>query len=80
MEKFSVLMSTLLLYANPTVIMPLGVFKSVPGGEAVGKCRVKWGMEVGVPGREAMGDHWEYVREVSPRLIGFRKTNILPRK
>ena len=31
----------------------------MPGGEAVGKWRVMWGLEVGVPGREAMGDNWE---------------------
>ena len=52
----------------------------MPGGEAVGKCRVMWRLEVGVPGREAMGEHWEYVRELSPWLIGLRKKNILPRK
>ena len=52
----------------------------MPDEELVGKCRVMWGLEVGVPGREAMGEHWEYVRELSPWLIGLRKTNILPRK
>ena len=52
----------------------------MPGGEAAGKCWVMWGLEVGVPGSEAMGEHWEYVRELSPMLIGLRKTNILPRK
>ena len=57
-----------------------GRVAEMSGGEAVGKCRVIWGLEVGVPGREAMGEHWEYVRELSPWLIGFRKTNVLPRK
>ena len=28
-----------------------------PGGEALGKWRVMWGVEVGVPGREAVGEH-----------------------
>ena len=50
------------------------VVAKMPGGVAVGKCRVMWGLEVGVPGREAMGEHWEYVRELSSWLIGFRKT------
>ena len=44
----------------------------MPGGEAVGKCRVMWGFEVGVPGLEAMGEHCEYVRELSPWLIGLQ--------
>ena len=50
-----------------------GVWRSVtegraakmPGGEAVVKCQVMWRLEVGVPGREAMGELWEYVRELS---------------
>ena len=29
----------------------------MPGGEAVGKCQVIWGLEVGVPGREAAGEN-----------------------
>ena len=43
----------------------------MPGGEAVGKWRVMWGLEVKVPGREATGEHWEYDRELSTWLIGF---------
>ena len=27
----------------------------MPGGKAVGKWRLMWGLEVGVPGRETMG-------------------------
>ena len=57
-----------------------GTVAKMPGGEAVGKCRVMWGLEVGVPGREAMGEYWEYVRELSPLFNGLRKTNILTRK
>ena len=42
-----------------------GVWRSVTGwrvakmrgGEAEGKWRVMWGLEVGVPGREAMVEH-----------------------
>ena len=30
-----------------------GRVANMPGGEAVGKCRVMWTLEVGVPGREA---------------------------
>ena len=52
----------------------------MPGGEAVGKFLVMWGLEVGVPGREAMGEPWEYVGELSPLLIWLRKTNIFYRK
>ena len=57
-----------------------GRVAKMPGGVAVVKCRVMWRLEVGVPGREAMGELWEYVRELSTWLIGLRKTNILPRK
>ena len=57
-----------------------GKVAKIPGGEAVGKCRVMWGLKVGMPGREVMGEHWEYVRKLSPMLHGFQKTNILPRK
>ena len=32
---------------------------TLSGGGAVGKWRVMWGLEVRVPGREAMGEHWE---------------------
>ena len=41
-----------------------GRVAEMPDGEAVGKCRVMWGLEVGVPVREAMGEHREYVREL----------------
>ena len=34
-----------------------GRVTKMPGGEAVGKWLVIWGMEVGVPGREALGEH-----------------------
>ena len=34
-----------------------GRVTKIPGGEAVGKWRVMWGLEVGVPGREAVGEH-----------------------
>ena len=57
-----------------------GRVAEMPGEKAVGKCLVMWGLEVAVPGREAMGEHWEYVRELSPWLIGLWRTNILPRK
>ena len=36
-----------------------GRVAKMPGGEAVGKCPVIWGLEVGVPGCEAMVEHWE---------------------
>ena len=36
-----------------------GRVAKMPGGEAVGKWRVMWGLEVGVPGREAVGEHLE---------------------
>ena len=29
----------------------------MPGCEVLGKRRVMWGLEVGVPGREAVGEH-----------------------
>ena len=29
----------------------------MPSDEALGKWRVMWGLEVGVPGREAVGEH-----------------------
>ena len=29
----------------------------LPGGEALGKWRVMWRLEVGVTGREAVGEH-----------------------
>ena len=35
----------------------------MPGGEAVGKWRVMWGLEVVVSGGEAIGEEWEYVRD-----------------
>ena len=34
-----------------------GRVAKMPGGEAVGKWRVMWGLEVGVPGRETVGEH-----------------------
>ena len=34
-----------------------GRVAKMPGGEALGKWRVMWGLEVGVPGREAVGEH-----------------------
>ena len=34
-----------------------GRVAKMPGGEPVGKWRVMWGLEVGVPGREAVGEH-----------------------
>ena len=34
-----------------------GRVAKIPGGEALCKWRVKWGLEVGVPGREAVGEH-----------------------
>ena len=49
-----------------------GSLAKMPGGKAVGKCRVMWGLQVGVPGREAMGEDWEYVTELSSWLIGLR--------
>ena len=34
----------------------VGRVAKMPGGEQVGKCRVIWGLEVGVPGHENVGD------------------------
>ena len=34
-----------------------GRVAEMPVVEAVGKWRVMWGLEVGVPGREAVGEH-----------------------
>ena len=34
-----------------------GRVAKMPGGEALGKWQVMWGLEVGVPGREAVGEH-----------------------
>ena len=33
----------------------------IPGGDSVGKCWVMWRLEAGVPEREAVDEHWEYV-------------------
>ena len=46
-----------------------GMVAKMPNREAVGKRRVMWGLEVGVPGREAVSKHWESVRELSTWLI-----------
>ena len=35
----------------------VGRVAKLPGGEVLGKWRVMWGLEVGVPGREAVGEH-----------------------
>ena len=34
-----------------------GRVAKMPGGEALGKWRVMWGLDVRVPGREAVGEH-----------------------
>ena len=34
-----------------------GRVAKLPGGEILGKWRVMWGLVVGVPGREAVGEH-----------------------
>ena len=57
-----------------------GRVAKIPGGEAVGKCWVMFGLEVGMPGREAMNEHWKYVWALSTWLIGLLYTNILSRK
>ena len=49
-----------------------GKVAKMPGGEPVGKWRVMWGLDVGVPGREAMDDYCESIRELSTWLIGLR--------
>ena len=36
-----------------------GRMAKMPGGEALGKWQVMWGLDVGVPGREGVGEHWE---------------------
>ena len=41
----------------------------MPGGEVVGKWQVMWGLEIGVPSRDAVGEH---VRELSTCLKGLR--------
>ena len=46
-----------------------GRVAKMPGGEAVGKCRLMRGLEVGVPGREAMGEHWELIFFLQCHLI-----------
>ena len=38
------------------------------------------GLEVGMPSRETVGEHCEYVGVFSTWLIRSRLTNILPRK
>ena len=55
--------------ASSLVYVTEGRVAQMSDGEAVSKCRVMWGLEVGVSRREAMGEHWEYVRELSPWLI-----------
>ena len=39
-----------------------GRVAKIPGGEPVGTCRVMWGLEVGVPGRE---DIWVSIGNTS---------------
>ena len=41
----------------------------MPGREAVVKCPVMWGLEVGVPGREAMGERALGMRQRTLTLV-----------